>query len=136
MAGSDFDTLAEKVAGYIGVVQPQLDRIPGLESRIAAYEKAAAAEKTAGAQFAKRASEALGALADAGLISRNDVSPLVDRSVSDHSAAWDLVEKIAGSVGPAQLGSRSDVVEKSEDDMDPFEREFGNHSSHASGMVD
>ena len=136
---TDFDILAEKVAEYIGAVQPQLDRIGGLEAKVAAYEKKASAEKKAEADskanFAKRATEALGALAKAGLISQNDVTPMVEKSAEDHSTVWGLVEKIAESVGPDAIGSKSRVKAASEP-MDPFEREFGNYNENAdSGMI-
>lgn len=132
----DFDTLAEKVAEYIGTVQPQLDRIPALEAKVSEFQKQAEAEKSAKADFAKRATEALGALAKAGLISQNDVTPMVEKSAEDMSYVWGLMEKIAESVGPAQIGSKSRVATASEQ-MDPFMREFGNHSDRPfSGLVD
>jgi len=133
---TDYDILAEKVAEYIGVVQPALD---GLESKVADYEKKAEAEKSAQASlkanFTKRATEALGALAKAGLISQNDVTPMVEKSAEDYSYVWGLVEKIADSVGPEAIGSRSREHAAAEP-VDPFEREFGNYNDNAgSGMI-
>ena len=135
----DFDILAEKVAEYIGVVQPQLDRIADLEAKVASFEKKAEADKSAQASFkadfAKRATVALGALAKAGLISQNDVTPMVEKSAEDPSSVWGLVEKIADSVGPEAIGSRSRETEAAES-VDPFVREFGNYTENAgSGMI-
>lgn len=132
----DFDTLAEKVAEYIGTVQPQLDRIPALEAKISEFQKQAEAEKSAKADFAKKATMALGALAKAGLISQNDVTPMVEKSAEDPSYVWGLMEKIAGSVGPQTLGSKSRVA-VSGDNVDPWVREFCNYSdSSGMGLVD
>lgn len=138
----DYDILAEKVAEYIGVVQPQLDRVSALEAKIAGYEKLlkqAEAEKSAKAElkavFAKKATGALGALAKAGLISQNDVTPMVEKSAEDPSFAWGLMEKIAESIGPAQIGSKSRVTTATEE-MDPFMREFGNYENADSGVID
>ena len=131
----DYDILAEKVAEYIGVAQPQLDRIPALEAQISEFQKKASAEESARAEFAKRATEALGALAKAGLISQNDVTPMVEKSAEDPSSIWGLVEKIASSVGPEAIGSRSRETEQAES-VDPFVREFGNYGGSASsGMI-
>ena len=134
---TDYDILAEKVAEYIGVVQPALD---GLVSKVADYERKAKAEKSAeadlNANFTKRATEALGALAKAGLISQNDVTPMVEKSASDHSFVWGLMEKIANSVGPEAIGSKSRETAAAEV-VDPFVREFGNYSESANfGVID
>lgn len=135
----DYDILAEKVAEYIGVVQPQIDRIGGLEAKVADYEKKAAAEESAKASFkanfTKRATEALNALAEAGLVSKNDVTPMVEKSAEDYASVWGLVEKIASSVGPEAIGSRSRETAATEA-VDPFVREFGNYNENAdSGMI-
>lgn len=134
---TDYDILAEKVAEYIGVVQPHID---DLESKVAAYEKRAEAEKSAQASlkanFTKRATEALGALAKAGLISQNDVTPMVEKSAEDYSFVWGLMEKIADSVGPEAIGSRSRETAATEA-VDPFVREFGNYNESANfGVID
>lgn len=132
---TDYDILAEKVAGYIGVVQPQLDRLADLEAKVESLQKKASAEESAKADFVKRATEALGALAKAGLISQNDVTPMVEKSAQDHSAVWGLVEKIADSVGPEAIGSRSRETVPAES-VDPFVREFGNYNENAnSGII-
>lgn len=136
----DYDILAAKVAEYIGAVQPQLDKVGGLEAKVADYEKRASAEKSAQdafkANFAKRATEALGALAKSGLISQNDVTPMVEKSAEDPSYVWGLVEKIAASVGPEAIGSRSRETAAAEP-VDPFVREFGNYAESAgNGMID
>lgn len=130
----DFDILAEKVAEYIGVVQPQLDHIADLEAKVSTLTKKAEAEESAKASlkanFTKRATEALGALAKAGLISQNDVTPMVEKSAEDYSYVWGLMEKIADSVGPEAIGSRSRETAATEA-VDPFVREFGNYNDGA-----
>jgi hypothetical protein len=124
----DYDTLAEKVAEYIGVVQPQLDELENLRK--------SAAERKAG--FAKKATEALTLLADEGLMSRNDVSAWVDKSAEDPSSVWDLVTKVASAVKPSDIGHRSDEKTASATPRDPWEREFGGYSNNSAdnGMID
>ena len=124
----DYDTLAEKVAEYIGVVQPQLDELEHLRK--------SASERKAG--FAKRATEALSSLVNEGLLSRNDVSAWIDKSAEDPSSVWDLVEKVAATVKPADLGHRSDEKTASATPQDPWEREFGGYSNNSAdnGMID
>lgn len=124
----DFDILAEQVAEYIGVVQPQLDRLQELE-------KTAKAELTAKANFVKRATEAVRSLSESGLVSANDINSIVDKVAGDPSAVWDLVEKVAASVGPDQLGARSNE-KASAAPMDPWVREFGGYTNANTGMID
>lgn len=136
----DFDILAEKVAEYIGVVQPQLDHIADLKAKVSTLTKQAEAEESAKASlkanFTKRATEALEALAKAGLISQNDVTPMVEKSAEDYSYVWGLMEKIADSVGPEAIGSRSRETAATEA-VDPFVREFGNYNEGAAfGVID
>lgn len=130
----DFDILAEKVADYIGAVQPQLDKMEELDR----LEKAARATADANARFVGRATEALKSLARAGLVSENDVTPFVEKVADDHSIAWDFVEKAAAaaSVAVPDLGHRSEETIVTSD-ADPWLREFGGSTSNAgNGMVD
>ena len=124
----DFDILAEQVAEYIGVVQPQLDRLEELE-------KTARDEQSSRARFVKRATEAVQSLSDAGLVSKNDINVIVDRVAGDPSAVWDLVEKVAASIGPDQLGMRSNE-KASAAPMDPWVREFGGYTNADNGMIE
>ena len=142
----DYDILAAQVTDYIGTVQPQLEKVATLEGKVAEYEKSietfqkqAEAEKSAKANFkaafTKRATEALNALAEAGLVSKNDVTPMVEKSAEDPTSVWGLVEKIAAATGPQTLGSKSRVTIPSEE-MDPFMREFGNYENADPGVID
>lgn len=124
----DYDILAQKVAEYVGVVQPQLDELKVLR-------KTAEAEKSAKAAFARRATEAIGALADSGLVSRNDVTSLIDKSAEDPSVAWDLVEKAAAAIRPADLGHQSDEKTASAASQDPWVREFGGYNKGADNGI-
>lgn len=126
----DYDTLAAKVAEYVGVVQPQLDEL-------AALRKSAEAEKALKSEFVKRATVAVGALAQAGLVSKNDVSRLIDKSAEDPSTAWDIVEKIAASATVPDLGHKSEEKTASAAPQDPWLREFGGYNRNAdNGMID
>lgn len=124
----DYDVLAQKVAEYVGVVQPQLDELKALR-------KTAEAAIAANSAFAKRATEAIGALADAGLVPKNDVNRLVDKSAEDHSVAWDLVEKAAAAIGPADLGHESSEKGSSDIPQDPWVREFGGYNNGAGNGI-
>ena len=95
----DYDILAAQVTDYIGTVQPQLEKVAALEGKVAEYEKSietlqkqAEAEKSAKADFkasfTKRATEALNALAEAGLVSKNDVTPMVEKSAEAPTSVW------------------------------------------------
>lgn len=126
---TDYDTLAEKVAEYIGVVQPRLERLDALEKSA----KEASASK---AGFVKRATETINNLCEEGLVSKNDVNKLVDRVSEDPSSAWDLVEKLASAIQPPSVGGRSEVT-ASVAPQDPWEREFGGYGNSAdNGMID
>ena len=125
----DYDTLAEKVAEYIGVVQPRLERIGALE-------KSAKEAQASKAGFVKRATETIQRLSDEGLVSKNDVNKLVDRISEDPNRAWDLVEKLASAIQPPSVGGRSDVT-ASATPQDPWEHEFCGYGNNAdNGMID
>ena len=125
----DYDTLAEKVAEYIGVVQPRLERLDALEKSA----KEASASK---AGFVKRATEAIQSLSENGLVSKNDVNKLVEKIAEDPTKTWDLVEKLAAAIQPPSIGGRSDVT-ASVTPQDPWEREFGGYGNHAdNGIID
>jgi len=126
---TDYDTLAEKVAEYIGVVQPRLERLAKLEKSA----KEATASK---AGFVKRATEAIQTLSENGLVSKNDVNKLVEKVAEDPSKAWDLVEKLAAAIQPPSVGGRSNVT-ASTTSQDPWEREFGSYGNNAdNGIID
>lgn len=127
---TDYDTLAEKVAEYIGVVQPRLERLASLE-------KSAAEAESSKAGFVKRATETVRSLSENGLVSKNDVSRIVDDVSKDPSAAWDLVEKLAAAIQPPSVGGRSDVT-ASVAPQDPWEREFGGYGRNSAdnGIID
>jgi type II secretory pathway component PulM len=132
----DFDILARKVAEYIGTVQPQLDRISDLEAKVSMYQKKAEASVVAQADFVKRATEALTTLADSGIISKNDINHLVEKSAEDASTVWGLVEKMAMAMGPEAIGSKSHVTMATAD-VDPFMREFSNYNENTTyGIID
>lgn len=125
----DYDTLAEKVAEYIGVVQPRLERLAKLE-------KSAAEALASKAGFVKRATEAIQTLSETGFVSKNDVNRLVEKVAEDPTRAWDLVEKLAAAIQPPSVGGRSEVT-ASALPRDPWEREFGGYGNSAdSGMID
>lgn len=125
---SDFDMLAGQVADYIGAVQPQLERLSELEKR-------ARDEESSRARFVKRATEAFNSLSDAGLLSKGDVGPMVDKVAEDRSNVWDFVEKLASALGPSQLGSRSSEKATAAP-ADPWASVFGGYRDAGSGMID
>jgi hypothetical protein len=131
----DFDTLAEKIAEYIGVVQPQLDKIAYLESSVTSMKKQAEQNLSEKVKFIKRATESCNTLSEAGLISKDEINSIVDTIASDQSKVWDLVEKVASSVGPSTLGARSNET-ASVSSMDPWVREFGGYTNADNGMID
>jgi hypothetical protein len=126
---TDYDILAEKVAEYIGVVQPQLDKLDSMRKEAAK----AASDKV---RFVKRATEAVGALAYAGLVDRGDVNNLIEKVSEDPSLTWDIVEKVARAVEPQSLGHRSQEQASTSRDQDPWLREFGGYNNGATGVID
>lgn len=129
MTQADYDRLARDVTEYIGVVQPQLDRIGALR-------KEAAKASSDKARFVKRAAEAVGALAYAGLVDREDVDTLIGKVAEDHSLAWDIVEKVARAVEPQSLGHKSGEHASTSRSQDPWLREFGGYNNGANGVID
>lgn len=126
---TDFDTLAEKVAEYIGTVQPQLDKLDKLE-------KFARDTTERDLTFVKRATEVLKSLSNAGFIPKTEVTPFVEKVAEDHACAWDLMEKIAASAAPSDIGTRSNETDEASV-TDPWLKEFGNFTTNANnGMID
>ena len=129
MATEDYSDLARSVVEYIGVVQPQLDKLGVLRKEAAK----AASEKV---RFVKRATEAVGALAHAGLVDMGDVNSLIEKVSEDPSLTWDIVEKVARAVEPPSLGHRSQEQASTSLAQDPWLREFGGYNNGATGVID
>lgn len=96
--------LEEKVAAYIGTVQPELEKLAEFRSR--------------DREFVKRASQSVGMLVGLGLVAREDSSRMIDKIAADHSQVFGILETLATDVQAGRMGSKSN--EKSADTrLDP-----------------
>lgn len=126
---TDFENLAKDVTAYIGLVQPELEKLDKLR-------KEASAKEASDKEFVKRATETLSSLSAAGFMSRTDATRLVDEVTSDHAKAWDVVTKVASAFKPVDLGDRSEEKTASAAPQDPWVREFGGYTGADNGMID
>ena len=122
-----------KTAAYIAKVQPENDRLANrvkqLESDLAkANEKIASAKS----DFAKRATQAAGVLANRGLIDQNEVNTFVDKVAEDNNSVWEFVEKLASSVGADSLGDKSNEKLNTAATGDPWVDTFFHRTGSAS----
>ncbi len=101
------DKTLEKVAAYIEMTQPLIDKQN--ENRNL---------------FLKKANQVAGVLASRGIISHDKVNAFVDKIAADESGVevWNLVEKLAEVVSSDTLGEASKLAVKSANVKDPFER--------------
>ncbi len=101
MADLDF---MQKTAAYIAKVQPENDR---LAKEVASLKAELAKTASAKDSFVKRATQIAGVLANRGLLDKTDIDQFVDKVAEDHSNVWDLVEKLASTIGADSLGEGS-----------------------------
>jgi hypothetical protein len=121
----DYNKLVTKVASYIEASQNEID---ASQVKLAEFTE----QKSS---FVKRATQAAGVLAHHGVIERDSVNILIDKVAEDPSAVWDLVEKLASSVGTDALGNPAQEKMASQTSSDPWVREFFGYKS-GNGMID
>jgi len=96
----------KKVAEYISVTQPELDRYNALKLN-----------------FGKRAAQAAGVLVDRGIIPSSKSDLFLQKVAEDPTKALDMIVKLARLVGPDDLGGRADDVKVASSNVsDPFDR--------------
>lgn len=85
--------LEEKVANYVGTVQPELEKLAEFRSR--------------DREFTKRASQTVGTLVGLGLVAREDASRMIDKIAADHTQVFGVLESLATDVRASRMGSKS-----------------------------
>ena len=114
--------LTEKMAAYIEATQPLID-----------------SQNEQRSAFVKRATQVAGVLAHRGIMDQKRIDAFVDKVASDPSAVWDVVEKLAASLGSYTLGAVSgEKVAAGVVSTDPWERRFFGDQSDAqsSGSIE
>ena len=118
---ADLEQFMAKTAAYIARVQPENDRltqrVKELESDLAKANEKIASAKTS---FAKRATQAAGVLANRGIIDQSEVNGLIDKVAEDNNSVWELVEKLASSIGADTLGDKSNEKLNTAESGDPW----------------
>jgi len=109
----------EKVADYVALTQPLLDKVA--EHRELQL---------------KRAEQASALLIERGLLSKAAKEGFINRIANDESgtAVWDVVQKLAETVAPEQYGKASAFSAPVGELTDPFDKWlFGERSSNPIG---
>jgi len=112
----------KKVAQYISVAQPEIDRHNAFTQR-----------------FSKRAAQVSGVLVDRGIIPSAKADLFLQKLAEDPVRALDMVVKLAHLVGPDELGGQAHGVKAASVAMDSFDRVlFGGTSAgdRFDGMVE
>ena len=95
----------QKVAEYIGEVQPAIDKFAEQRN-----------------QFVKKARQTAGVLASRGLIDYDNVDGFVDKVAEDATEVWTLVEKLATLIPTDSLGGPANEKMADGSMLDPFEK--------------
>ena len=99
------DTL-QKIANYIAVTQPLLDKAD--ENRTL---------------YIKRAHQVAGVLANRGIIAHDVINEFVDKIAADETGneAWNIIEKLAEALPANDLGKQAEIA-ASGTKLDAFEK--------------
>jgi len=103
---NDMSGTFQKVAEYISMTQPVIDRKNAQDAR-----------------FAKRAAQVSGVLVDRGIIQSAKADLFLQKVAEDPVKALDMIAKLAHLVGPDDMGGEAgDVKTASVTVSDPFDR--------------
>ena len=105
-----YNELAAKTVQYIEDVEPRLAKLAEAESARSA--------------FAARATKAASVLVERGLLAKSQESEFVDKVAEAPEQVFDVVEKLAREIGPASLGTETDMKVAGVTSDDPFEKAF------------
>jgi len=102
----DVEETFQKIAEYIGTVQPQIDSHNAMLDR-----------------FSKQAETASDVLVEQGIIPSEKADDLLRKLAEDPSKALDVVVKLARMIGPDDMGKEAqDVKAAAAEVSDPFDR--------------
>lgn len=105
-----YNELAAKTVRYIEQVEPRLAKLAEAEASMSA--------------FAARATKAASVLVERGVLAKSKASEFVDKVASSPEQVFDVVERLAREIGPAGLGTDTDMKVAGVTSDDPFERTF------------
>ena len=88
------------------------------------------------ANWARQATKTAAVLCDRGIIDRQKADEFTDKIAEDPSYALTFMEKMAKLVGSDQLGQASTIQKMSDDQTDPFTREYFPELNTNSGLID
>ena len=116
---NDIKQVLEKVAEYIEVTQPELDKV-------------AAAREVWNAQADRTAA----ILANRGVIDQAKLNQFVDKVASDPTYALLFMEKMANIIGSDNLGKPSNITKLAANEVDGFTRELFPEMVNNNGIID
>lgn len=105
-----YNELAAKSVQYIEYAEPRLAKLAEAEASKAA--------------FAARATKAASVLVERGILTKTQETEFVDKVAEAPEQVFDVIERMAREIGPASIGTETNMKVAGVTSDDPFEKAF------------